>query len=150
MKLSQKVPTLDAHHSAKFQLPTPSDSKVITKKAHSHSFQDHYIRLYSTFPIGSFQDHYIKIYSPVDSFPEHLTPFKTIVQANILGQSYTSYVRKGNHSYKAPFKTLIRAPLLISAVKLSRNAKFGSFQDPWFLVSLQHNGRTASISAPQV
>ena len=28
-----------------------------------YSFQDHYIRLYSIFPIGSFQDHYIKIHS---------------------------------------------------------------------------------------
>ena len=47
LKLSQKLLTTGARHPAKFQLPTPSGSKVIAKKVHSHSFQDHYIKLYS-------------------------------------------------------------------------------------------------------
>ena len=58
LKLCQKVPTLDAHHPAKFQPPTPAVQKLSPKVFIFDSFQD---------PCS------------VDSFQDHLTPFKTIV-----------------------------------------------------------------------
>ena len=71
LKLSQKLLTTGVHHPAKFQPPTPSGSKVTAKKAHFHSFQDHYIKLYSILHNGFFQDHYIKIHSSIGSFQDH-------------------------------------------------------------------------------
>ena len=128
LKLSQKLLTTSAHHPAKFQPPIPSSSKVIAKKAHLNSFQDHYIRLYSILPIGSFQDHYIKIYSTIGSFPDH-------------------YIRLYSNTHKFPFKAPIGATVITISVQNAKSDHFKTLD----LVYFQNHGRwTARFPAPKV
>ena len=127
LRLSQKLLTTGAHHPAKFQPPTPSGSKVIAKKAHLHSFQDHHIRLYSILPIGSFQDHYIKLHSTIGSFQDH-------------------YIRLYSNTHKFPFKTPIGAIVVVISVQIAKSDHFKTLDLVYFQKSWQVD---SSFSSPQ-
>ena len=56
LKYGKKLPTIGMHHPAKFQLPTPSSSKVIAKRYIFNSFQDPCQDSFQDPGLDSFQD----------------------------------------------------------------------------------------------
>ena len=87
--------------------------------------------------------------SSVDSFPDHLAPFKTIVQANIGSIVYVVCL-KGKLLVQSSFQDPHTSTITHFSGYTDAKCKIWFISRPLFLVTLQHNGRTASISAPQV
>ena len=116
------MPTADVHHPAKFQPPTPSGSKVITKSVHFWLISRPLLRFLSR-PLYCAKHWVNRI--------RHMSE-REITRTNLL--SRPSY----EHRYS--FQRL-----------MCMKRKIWFISRPLFLVSLQHNGRwTASFSAPQV